>query len=141
MNQNYQIKELEQPDDNAWQVIGGGIHKFNIQQAGGDGGKPVCFLLYGPEQEVAGGVIGETHWDWLYIKLMFIREDLRGEGYGHQLLDLAENEARKRGSKNVYLDTFSFQAPEFYKKYGYTVFGTLPDFPPGYQRYYMTKKL
>jgi len=141
MSETYQIRNLEQPDDNAWKVVGGGIHGYNIQQAGPDGGKPVCFLLYGPDQEVLGGVIGETHWDWLYISLMFIKEDLRGSGYGHQLLKLAENEARTRGAKNAYLDTFSFQAPDFYKKYGYTVFGELSDFPPGHKRYYMTKKL
>jgi len=53
----------------------------------------------------------------------------------------AEDEARKRGAKKAYLDTFSFQAPEFYKKYGYKVFGELKEFPPGHQRYYLTKEL
>jgi len=141
MNDTCQIVNVEQPDDTAWKVIGGGINKYNMEQGGEDRGKPVCFLLYGPNQELMGGVIGETHWDWLYISLMFIKEDLRGSGHGHQLLELAENEARKRGAKNAYLDTFSFQAPDFYKKYGYTVFGELSDFPPGHKRYYMTKKL
>jgi GNAT superfamily N-acetyltransferase len=72
---------------------------------------------------------------------MWVREDLRGSGYGQRLLALAEDEARKRGAKNSYLDTFSFQAPGFYKKYGYRVFGELPDFPTGHQRYFLTKQL
>jgi hypothetical protein len=58
-----------------------------------------------------------------------------------QLLTLAEDEARQRGAKNVYLDTFSFQAPDFYKQHGYQVFGELEDFPPGHERYFLTKKL
>jgi len=86
-------------------------------------------------------VIGATYWDWFYINLMWVKDELRGHGYGHRLLTLAEDEARRRGAKNVYLDTFSFQAPDFYKQHGYQVFGELQDFPPGHQRYFLTKHL
>jgi hypothetical protein len=54
---------------------------------------------------------------------------------------MAEAEARQRGAQHAYLDTFSFQAPGFYKKHGYQVFGELQDFPPGHQRYFLTKQL
>ena len=78
---------------------------------------------------------------WLLINLLIVKEELRGRGYGHQLLTMAEEEARKMGAKNAYLDTFTFQAPEFYKKHGYHVFGELKDFPPGHARCYYTKQL
>jgi GNAT superfamily N-acetyltransferase len=132
---------VEKPDDLVWGVIGGGIQNYNAQQAGDDQGKRLCFVLHAPGQEVVGGVIGATYWDWLYIDLMFIKEELRSRGYGHQLLTLAEQEARQRGTKNVYLDTFSFQAPDSYKKHGYRVFGELNDFPHGHTRYFLTKQL
>ena len=138
MNKDYEIVFTEKPE---WEVIGGGISAYNKQQAGDDSGKTLCYVIQGPDKEVVGGVIGATHWDWLYIDLMWIREDLRGQGYGKQLLELAEEEARKRGAKNAYLDTFSFQAPNFYKKYGYHFYGELQNFPPGHQRYFLTKKL
>lgn len=141
MDENYQIRHVEEPDNSIWNAVGGGISKFNTQQAGKSGEKRLCIVLYGPDQEVVGGVIGETFWEWFYLSLMWIKEDLRGRGYGQQLLQLAEEEARRRGVKHVYLDTFSFQAPEFYKKQGYVVFGELPDFPPGHQRYFMMKQL
>ncbi len=60
---------------------------------------------------------------------------------GIAFLTLAEEEARGRGAKNAYLDTFSFQAPDFYKQHGYQVFGELKDFPPGHQRYFYKKQL
>jgi len=41
----------------------------------------------------------------------------------------------------IYLDTFSFQTPAFCQRHGYQVFGTLPDFTPGHQRYFFTKQL
>lgn len=141
MIEEYEIVYVEKPDDSVWEVVGGGIQTYNAQKAGDDQGKRLCFVLYAAGQEVAGGVIGSTYWDWFYIDLMFIKEELRGRGYGHRLLTLAENEARRRGAKNAYLDTFSFQAPDFYKKHGYRIFGELQGFPRGHVRYFLTKQL
>jgi GNAT superfamily N-acetyltransferase len=138
MDEKYEIVYMDEP---AWGIIGPGISDYNTQQAGDDNGKNLCFVIRAPDQEIVGGVIGSTYWDWLYINLMWIKDGLRGHGYGQQLLALAEDEARKRGAKNAYLDTFSFQAPDFYKKYGYQVFGVLEDFPQGHQRYFLKKEL
>lgn len=141
MADHYRLQQVEQPDAPIWQAIGGGIHDYNIDHAGPDNGQPLCFVLYGPDETIAGGIIGETHWDWLYISLLIVDESLRGQGYGHRLLMLAEDAARRRGAKAAYLDTFSFQAPQFYKDHGYEVFGELVDFPTGHRRYYLWKQL
>lgn len=138
MDEEYEIIYVEQPE---WGIIGGEISQYNKQQAGDDQGQNLCFVLRAPDQEIVGGVIGATYWDWLHIDLMWVKEELRGRGYGHRLLMLAEEEGRKRGAKNAHLDTFSFQAPEFYQDHGYQVFGELKDFPTGHQRYFMTKQL
>jgi GNAT superfamily N-acetyltransferase len=138
MDDGYRIASVDEPE---WGVIGQGIRDFNTQQAGDAQGKVLCFVLYAPDQSIAGGVIGETHWEWFFINLMWIKEELRGCGYGHKLLLAAEQEARQRGARNAYLDTFSFQAPDFYKKHGYQVFGVLENFPEGHQRIYLTKQL
>ena len=137
-NEPFEIKYLEEP---AWDAIGGGLTDFNTRQAGDDKGKNLCFVLQTPEWKIVGGVIGATYWDWLYINLMWVREDLRGQGFGRQLLEKAETEARRRGAKRAYLDTFSFQAPAFYKKLGYEEFGRLEDFPVGHTRYFLVKTL
>ena len=56
-------------------------------------------------------------------------------------MQTAEAEARNRGVRNVYLDSFSFQAPTFYAKLGYREFGRLKEFPAGHDRVWMTKAL
>ncbi len=138
MDEEYQVVHVDKPE---WETIGGGIQDYNSQQAGDDKAQSLCFVLRAPDQEIVGGVIGATYWDWLHIDLMWVREGLRGRGYGHRLLTAAEDEGRRRGAKNAFLDTFSFQAPDFYRRYGYTVFGELEDFPSGHRRYFLRKQL
>ena len=138
MEENIKIKYLNEP---AWEVIGGGITEYNTRMAGDDHGKNLCFVVENSNEEVLGGVIGMTYWNWLYISLMWLPEGMRGKGYGQKLLAMAEEEGRKRGAKYSYLDTFSFQAPGFYQKFGYQEFGKLEEFPPGHTRYFMKKEL
>ncbi|HEY9121852.1 MAG TPA: GNAT family N-acetyltransferase [Brevefilum sp.] len=138
MDKKINIKYREEP---AWEVIGGGITAYNTEKAGDDHGKNLCFVLEDSDREILGGVIGMTYWNWLYISLMWLPEGLRGQGYGSQLLEMAEDEGRKRGAEYAYLDTFSFQAPGFYKKLGYQLFGKLEEFPPGHSRCFLKKRL
>lgn len=138
MEKELRIVAVDNPE---WAIIGGGIHTFNIEQAGDDNGQMLCFLLQGADQEITGGVIAATHWNWLYIDLMWIKDEFRGQGYGTRLLAMAEEKGRELGARNAYLDTFTFQAPGFYQKHGYQIFGELQDFPTGHQRYYLTKEL
>jgi GNAT superfamily N-acetyltransferase len=141
MTEDYQIVAVADPEQSAWGLIGRGISSYNTQQAGKSGYQHLCFVLLGPDETIAGGVIAVTYYGWLYVDLLWVREDLRGRGYGDRLLALAEEEAWQRGAQHAYLDTFSFQAPDFYVKRGYRVFGELPDFPPGHRRYFLTKQL
>ena len=141
MDKEYEIVCVEHPEQSVWGIIGQGINEYNAQQAGAENGQILCFGIQGPDQEIAGGVIAQINWDWLYVDLMWMKEELRGHGYGGRLLTLVEDEARKRGAKHAFLDTFSFQAPDFYKKHGYHVYGELHDFPAGHQRYFFTKDL
>jgi len=141
MEEKYQVVYVEKPEESAWGIIGQGVSHYNKEQAGDNKFQRLCFVLQTPDQEIVGGVLGEVYWGWLYIDLLWIKNELRGCGYGHRLLTRAEDEARQRGAKNAYLDTFSFQAPDFYKKHGYQVFGELEFFPPGHQRYFFRKQL
>ena len=73
--------------------------------------------------------------------MVWVSEDLRGQGLGRELLQAAEAEARRRGCHHVWLDSFSFQAPAFYQHLGYEIFGTLEDYPASHQRVFLTRSL
>lgn len=88
----------------------------------------------------AAGLIGNTYAGWLFIALLWVREDLRRAGIGRMMMAEAERRARQRGCHSIWLDTFSFQAPGFYAKLGFREFGRL-DYPPGHQRIFLQKQL
>jgi len=77
----------------------------------------------------------------MYINLLWVSGDHRGKGFGSKLMKAAEKEARRRGIKHAWVDTFSFQAPAFYRKLGYRRFGRLKDYPAGQSRSFLTKAL
>ena len=92
------------------------------------------------EGKVVGGLAGELHAGWMFIKYFFLEEALRRHGIGHAVIAAAEARALERGCHSAWVDTFSFQAPEFYRKQGYAEFGRLP-YPPVGERIFLQKRL
>lgn len=91
--------------------------------------------------DVYGGLWGWTLFGWLYIDSLWILDSLRGSGFGSKLMEIAEEEARKRGCHSARLETMSFQARPFYEKRGYRLNGELPNYPYPHTLYYLVKTL
>jgi GNAT superfamily N-acetyltransferase len=128
------------PSAEAIKLLGERIDAYNIAKTGRGDDAQLAFFYWAGD-ELAAGIYGWTWAGWLDIKLLWLREDLRGRGLGRRLLFAAEREAQARGCSRVLLDSFSFQAPGFYQKLGYEVFGKLDDCPEGHARYFLTKRL
>jgi GNAT superfamily N-acetyltransferase len=91
-------------------------------------------------QTIRAGLIGNCYAGWLFIALLWVRADLRRGGIGGALIAEAERHAREFGCHSVWVDTFSFQGPEFYPRFGYEEFARL-DYPPGHHRIFFKKQL
>jgi len=89
---------------------------------------------------IKAGLIGYIYAGWLFVNLLWVDADLRRGGIGRGLLAEAERRGLGLGCHSVWLDTFSFQAPEFYRKLGYREFARL-DYPPDHQRIFLKKPL
>jgi GNAT superfamily N-acetyltransferase len=116
------------------------LRAFNAAKAGKDNFKPLTITVR-DKGRVVGGVSAETWFGWMFVNLLWLDEKHRRGGTGRALMAKVEAEARARGVTNVYLDTFSFQAPGFYKKLGYREFGRLDEYPAGHSRHWLTKAL
>lgn len=115
---------------------------FNVSRAGPSDFTPFVILLRGQADErPLGGLAGMSFYDWFYVELVFVPEDLRRLGWGSRLLAQAEAEAAQRNCVGIWLDTYGFQARRFYEKHGYEVFGALDDHPRGSQRSFLRKML
>jgi ribosomal protein S18 acetylase RimI-like enzyme len=101
----------------------------------------VCFFLESDDGEILGGITGTMYWQHLHIDFLWVDKQLRNEGYGSQLLNQIEEVAKERECRLIFLDTLSFQAPDFYKKNGYKVFGVIEDHPKGFNQYFLEKRL
>ena len=117
------------------------LFRFNSDKVGDDCHTPLNIVEYDADGNLIGGILGGTYWGWMYVDILWVREDHRGKGIGSKLLTEAEKEAKTRGCHHVHLDTMSWQAPDFYKKHGYSVIGILPDIPKGNQKYLLMKEL
>ena len=92
--------------------------------------------------EVIAGICADVYiWKILYISVFFVEENYRHQGLGTILLNKVEEKAKQLGATLSHLDTFDFQAKDFYLKHEYEVFGVLDDCPKGHKRYYMKKVL
>ncbi|MDF2975088.1 MAG: hypothetical protein K0R61_5538 [Microvirga sp.] len=105
-------------------------------------GQDLAIAIRIPDRDAPfGGLCGRTAGGWLAIELIFVPETFRGMGLATQLIAMAEEEAKRRNCHAAWLDTMNPQALALYRRLGYTVFGELEDYPPGFSRFFLQKKL
>lgn len=130
--------EIKEQDKN---IIFQGLLEYNLARIEDKNPKDLGVYLQDETGKKVAGIIGDTHGNWLSIKFLWVSEELRGHKIGSNILKQAEKVAKERGCKYSFLDTFSFQAPEFYKKHGYKEVFRLENYPVTGKRYYFTKQL
>jgi len=122
-------------------IIYQGLLDYNLARIEDKNPRDLGIYLQDETGEKVGGLIGNTHGNWLFVKYLWVKEDQRGQKIGSELLKQAEETAKERGCRYAFLDTFSFQAPAFYEKHGYKNVFTLEDYPVTGKRYYLSKNL
>ena len=123
------------------EIIFQGLLEYNLARLEDKNPQDLGVYLKDDNDELLAGLIGNTHGKWLTVKYLWVSEALRGQSISSDILRKAEEEAKGRGCKYVFLDTFSFQAPEFYKKHGYKEKFVLEEYPLEGKRHYFTKRL
>lgn len=136
-----QLLILDAPAPAEREAILGLLRGYNRAHAAPAAEATLTVVLRDEEGRTVGGLIGVSAYDWLIVELVFVPEEMRAQGVGTALLARAEEAARARGCKGMWLDTFSFQARGFYEKLGFELFGAVEDHPIGAARYFLKKTL
>lgn len=100
-------------------VLDAGLDEYNHRVTGISDERPLSVRAEGGDGALIGGLRG---WTWgvsAGVSMVWIREDHRGAGVGRLLMGAAESEAISRGCSRITVSSFTFQAPEFYRRLGY----------------------
>ena len=131
----------EEPNlDAIFAAVRQGIRSVDPPDVGPRDWQPLNLALRARDGTVVGGLYGATMWEWLLIDGLWVAEELRGRGFGRDLVLAGEAAAIRRGCRGSWLGTFDFQARGFYERLGYAVFAELPGFPPGHSHYHLRKQ-
>jgi GNAT superfamily N-acetyltransferase len=139
---NVRIEHTGNPTEEDVLAILTPLRAYNVSQAGDAGAEKFALLVRDEDgDQVLGGLHGKLLYRWMFIELLAVPEQARGQGLGTRLMAMAEELARDKGCVGIWLDTFDFQAPEFYRALGYSEFARIDDYPPGHSRFFFQKRL
>jgi ribosomal protein S18 acetylase RimI-like enzyme len=113
----------------------------NEAQAGPRNTKEFAITVGSDSGQFIGGLLGFTHFNHFFVSAIYVDQQFRKEGIGRELMARAETLALEQSCDAIYLDTFDFQAPGFYEKLGFKVFGKLEEYPPGHARFFLVKRI
>jgi GNAT superfamily N-acetyltransferase len=125
----------------AKKAITKGLEAFNRQAISYTSGRLVSVTLRDDSDGIIGGATGRSRGPTAFLELLWIDDSHKGKGSGTKLLAAFEDQCRRFGATQIYLDTYSFQAKPFYEKQGYRELGRIEGYFDGVDRYWMIKAL
>ena len=120
-------------------AIEGGVMEFNFTEGPMAGAAQVFACARSEDGELVGGAVGRRWGEYCELLYLWVKPEARRSGLGSELLEAFETRASAHGCRIFILDTFSFQAPEFYKRHNYRVLHEMHGFPHGNTKYTMRK--
>ncbi|HEY8258286.1 MAG TPA: GNAT family N-acetyltransferase [Gemmatimonadales bacterium] len=117
------------------------LYEFNSSVTRITDGEGLAIFVRDDEDRIVAGICGNTWGGCCEIRQFWVETSRRGRGLGTKLLGAAEQEARRRGCTQIFLATFTFQAPAFYSKRGFETLATIDDYPRGHQNLLLGKHL
>ena len=121
--------------------IRSGLIAYNVSKVGAPNYRRLVLSARDGANRIAGGLAGELYWNACYVELLWVKVGARQSGVGRRLMQEAEKRARRAGKDLIYLNTYTFQAPGFYRKLGFRSIGRIRDYPRGESRIFLVKKL
>ncbi|MGQ3889070.1 GNAT family N-acetyltransferase [Legionella sp. CNM-1927-20] len=117
---NYKIQFVDKLDEELEQQMVRDLIHYESRQGIDVNYKPFSLVLYHKKIIPCGIIKAFTAFAEIYIDDIWVDSAYRGKGYGRALINALEMHFQDKGFNNINLCTSAFQAPEFYKKCGFT---------------------
>jgi ribosomal protein S18 acetylase RimI-like enzyme len=130
------------PTQNNLDFIRDGIKAYNgMNLPDGEVNAIGCFAR-DEEDKIIGGLTGEMFNNTVFVEYLWVDENTRTSGVGSKLMALLEEQVKPHGVTHLYLDTYSFQALDFYLKLGFEKVGQYTGYPAaGIDKYFLQKQI
>jgi len=139
--ESFRIEPQLDPTDVDVAAIDRGLHSYNQRAA--DFASIRRFACYAKSSEgnLVGGALARWWGTACELQQIWVDEALRRRGIGALLMQGVEILAIECECRLLYLDTFTFQAPQFYYRLGYETACRLDGFPDGVSKFILRKAL
>jgi GNAT superfamily N-acetyltransferase len=134
------IEFVDAPDEGQIEAVLNIISEAAERQRPGANYRSYGFLLKDETGTIIGGLTGYALYEWMFVQYLSVAEEVRGQGLGEALIERAEAWGREQGLGGMWLETFDFQAPDFYRKLGFVEFGAIENHPSGSRRIFFQKR-
>lgn len=136
-----QIVRVTEEESDVIEKVRNELYDFNRTQVMSATYEALNFIVLAETGELLAGLLSHRFGESVFLDILWVKEGIRSQGIGSRLLSEFERTARGLGVKVIHLDTHDFQAPGFYLKHGYVIFGVLENVPlQGINRFFMKKK-
>ncbi|HAT4455397.1 TPA: GNAT family N-acetyltransferase [Legionella pneumophila] len=116
----YQIRFVDELDEATEKRMTKGFIAYEAQHGIDVNYRRFSVTISSAQGEIFGVINAYTAFSEIYVDDIWVDSTYRGKGYGKQLFLALENHFKGQGFNNINLVTSAFQAPEFYKKCGFT---------------------
>ena len=114
------IENKEKIDSSIYKMINEEFTKYSNKHKVECGYVECCFVAK-EDEKIIGLITAHTFYKDMHVDDLVVLEEYRNKNIGSMLLNAMEKHCKDKGFENINLTTYAFQAPEFYKKCGYSL--------------------
>lgn len=125
-------------------IIFEGLAKNTLEKAGISPEEtcvPYQFTYKDQKNQVQGGITGFCYCGCIYINMLWVSPEYRGQKLGVSLVNEAEKFGKQQGCTFSTVNTMEWEAPEFYQKLGYEVEFMREGYSDHHKMFFLRKSL
>ena len=135
------IVRKNEPEERVDEFVSGAFSDYATENCVDLNYEDYWFVAEDDDRKIIGSITGRAYYNEVHIGDLIIDKNCRGQSIGTKLVTVVEDEYRRKGFEKISLTTFGFQAPEFYKKLGYSLEFIREDKDPKLSKYFYCKDL